>query len=87
MADKPVISGLKRGGLPFSQYREAAERLSVERAEEFPSEDPTLSGPSLSLSRSAGAAGACGTASAAGLTRKRNAGVTAQLLFFFLTLK
>lgn len=42
----------------------------------FPFEDPAPSGPSQSPSRSAGAAGACGTASAAGLTHKMHTSVT-----------
>lgn len=66
--------------LPFSQFREAGGRPCGGRAEAFPFEDPAPSGPSQSPSRSAGAAGACGTASVAGLTHKMH---TSVIFFFF----
>lgn len=53
----------------------------------FPFEDPTQSGPSQSLSRSAGAAGACDMASAAGLTHKMSTSVTSFFLSFVVSKK
>lgn len=61
---------------PFSQHREASERPGGGRAEASPSGDPAPSGPSQSQSRSADAAGACGRASAAGLSHSSTEGVS-----------
>lgn len=56
--------------VPSSLFQEAVVRLCEGRVADFPSEDPEPSNLSQSPSRSADAAEACGTASAAGLTHK-----------------
>lgn len=70
------VSGRIQSVLPFSQFLEAAGHPCGGTTEVFLFEDPTQSGPSQSLSRSAGAVRAYGMALAASLTHRNSANVT-----------
>lgn len=73
------VSSRIQSVLPFSQFLEAAEHPCGGTTEVFLFEDPTQSGPSRSLSRSAGAVRAYGMALAASLTHKNSANVTSHI--------